>query len=55
MNGISTIDVIITVIYLIGIVALGLWYGRKRSQTSEGYFLADKSLTWGVIGASLSW
>ena len=53
MNEISTLDTLITGIYLIGIIALGLWYGRRKNKTSEGYFLADKSLTWGVIGASL--
>lgn len=53
MNEISTIDIVITGVYLTGVVALGLWYGRKKNTTSEGYFLAGKSLTWSVIGASL--
>lgn len=53
MNEITTLDILITGTYLIGIIALGLWYGRKKNKTSEGYFLANKSLGWGVIGASL--
>ncbi|MDY7396971.1 sodium/solute symporter [Aureibaculum sp. 2210JD6-5] len=53
MNSISSIDLTIIVIYLLAIVIIGLWYSRKKKNTSEGYFLAGKSLTWGVIGASL--
>ena len=53
MDNLSSLDIIITTVYLVGIVVLGLWYGRRKNKTSEGYFLANKSLTWGVIGASL--
>jgi len=53
MHDISSIDVFIVIAYLVGIVGLGLWSGRKKSGTSSGYFLAGKSLTWSVIGASL--
>ena len=53
MNSITSIDLAIIVIYLLAIVFIGLWYSRKKKNTSEGYFLAGKSLTWGVIGASL--
>ena len=53
MHSIGIIDISIIVFYLLGIVFVGLWYGQKRNRTSEGYFLAGKSLTWAVIGASL--
>ena len=53
MNSISTIDILIIFSYLIFIVIIGLWSSRKKNKTSSGYFLADKSLTWTVIGASL--
>lgn len=53
MNSISFIDLSIIVIYILSIVLIGLWFGRKKKKTSEGYFLAGKSLTWGIIGASL--
>ena len=53
MHSIGTVDISVIVFYLLGIVFVGLWYGRKRNRTSEGYFLAGKSLTWAVIGASL--
>lgn len=53
MKSISTVDLLVIVLYLLCIVFVGLWYARKRRKTSEGYFLAGKSLTWTVIGASL--
>ncbi|MBI6116814.1 sodium:solute symporter family transporter [Salegentibacter maritimus] len=53
MGSIATIDVSIIIIYLLAIIFVGLWYSRKRKSTTKDYFLAGKSLTWGVIGASL--
>lgn len=53
MNSISSTDLFIIVLYLLGIVVIGLWFGRKKRKTSKGYFLAGKSLTWPIIGASL--
>ncbi len=51
-----TIDIIVVAIYLLVIVALGLWVSRKKNnkeKTAEDYFLASKSLPWWAIGASL--
>lgn len=53
MTNISTIDLLVVVLYIFGIVIVGLWYSRKKKNTAEGYFLAGKSLGWAVIGASL--
>lgn len=53
MNAISFIDLLVIIIYILGIVFIGLWFSRKEKKTSKGYFLAGKSLTWSVIGASL--
>ncbi|GAA3552790.1 sodium:solute symporter family transporter [Snuella lapsa] len=53
MTSISTIDLCIIILYIILIIFVGLWYSRKKKNTSQGYFLAGKSLTWAVIGASL--
>lgn len=53
MHNISSIDIIVVVVYMLGIVGLGLWFSRKTNTTSSGYFLAGNSLTWSVIGASL--
>ena len=51
---ISTIDLVIIVVYLVGILAVGLWSVRKvQKQTSDSYFLADRNLKWPVVGAAL--
>lgn len=53
MMSLPYIDLAIIVGYFVLIIFLGLWYSRKKNDTSKGYFLAGKSLTWGAIGASL--
>lgn len=50
---ISSADLIIVSIYLLGIVALGLYATRKIAPTSENYFLAGRSLSWPTVGAAL--
>ncbi|MEX2564422.1 MAG: sodium/solute symporter [Cyclobacteriaceae bacterium] len=53
MDSNNFLDVLVIIGYLIGIVLIGLLSVRNKNRTSEGYFLAGKSLTWAVIGASL--
>ncbi len=53
MSAISLLDILVIITYILGIVFIGLWFSRKKNKTSKGYFLAGKSLTWGIIGASL--
>jgi solute:Na+ symporter, SSS family len=48
----TTIDVVLVVVYLLGITALGLWVSRGV-RTSNDFFLAGKSLSWWVAGMSL--
>ncbi|MBN1292962.1 MAG: sodium:solute symporter [Candidatus Latescibacteria bacterium] len=52
---IHPVDLVIIIAYLVGIVALGCWAGlRRRNITGgKGYFLADKALTWPIIGLAL--
>ena len=52
MAMIGFIDLFIIGCYLVTVVAIGLFFIRKE-RTSENYFLAGRSLTWPVIGASL--
>ena len=49
--GLSTIDISIIVVYLVGIV----WYGisKGKQQSSEDYFLAGRNMTWPIVGISL--
>ena len=50
---ISVLDLIIIVVYLIGILAVGVFSVRKMKLSSQGYFLAGRSLKWGMVGAAL--
>jgi len=56
MGQLATIDIIIFLIYFVVVAGYGLWiYKRKKSEStgSKDYFLAEGSLTWWAIGASL--
>ncbi|NLE39739.1 MAG: sodium/solute symporter, partial [Pirellulaceae bacterium] len=47
-------DWAVVALYICGVVGLGLWVGlRRKSSEGAGYFLADKSLSWPVIGLAL--
>jgi SSS family solute:Na+ symporter len=48
----SNIDLSIIVGYLIFVVLLGFYFGKKH-EDAEDYFLAGRSLTWPLIGFSL--
>lgn len=49
---ISTLDLIIVLGYLLIVLAIGFYF-RKRSRSSEEYFLAGRNVGWVAIGASL--
>ncbi|WP_186757640.1 sodium:solute symporter family transporter [Echinicola salinicaeni] len=54
--GFSTLDYVIFILYALAIVSVGLWVSRSKKgleKTAQEYFLADKSLTWWAVGASL--
>jgi SSS family transporter len=46
------IDYTIIVVYLVGVLSLGFYIGRKM-KTGDDYFLAGRSLPWWAIGMSL--
>ena len=53
----AALDIVIIVIYAIGLFALAQWVSRSRSgerKDSTEYFLASKNLPWWAIGASLN-
>ena len=52
-QGLAAIDWIIFAVYAIVIVAVGLTVSRKNRASTEGYFLAGKSIPWWAVGASL--
>jgi SSS family solute:Na+ symporter len=55
-NKLSTLDVSVFIVYVIGLLCLALWISRsekKEGANTEDYFLASKALPWWAIGASL--
>lgn len=48
----GTVDLSIIIVYLIFVVLLGFYFGKKH-EDAEDYFLAGRSLTWPLIGFSL--
>lgn len=56
MEKFATIDYVIFLIYFVVVSGYGYWVYRrqkKESASSKDYFLAEGSLTWWAIGASL--
>lgn len=50
---IPILDLVIIVAYLLGILFVGIYSVRRMTLTSQGYFLAGRSLKWGIVGAAL--
>jgi SSS family solute:Na+ symporter len=57
MNSFSSLDTAVFLIYFVIVAGYGLWIYRRRhnrsGKESHDYFLAEGSLTWWAIGASL--
>lgn len=49
----TTLDIVIVVCYMLGIMAIGIFAGYRKNTSSSEFFLAGKSLRWPVIGAAL--
>src|SRR5215203_1630923 len=56
MKGLQSLDYLVFLIYFIIVVVYGIWIYKRKHTTkmdTKGYFLAEGSLTWWAIGASL--
>ncbi|MDP4260972.1 MAG: sodium/solute symporter [Bacteroidota bacterium] len=57
MNNLATRDIVVFILYFILIASYGYWIYRRKKKASitasHDYFLAEGSLTWWAIGASL--
>lgn len=53
MEHINLIDLAIIVVYLIGIMVIGILSVKLKGMTSDGYFLAGRGLNWVMVGAAL--
>lgn len=49
----GTFDLAIVLGYFVLMVALGVWLGRRKVVTGEGFFLANRDASWPLVGASL--
>ncbi len=53
----NTLEVVLFVVAVVGVVALGIWKSRDEIHAEEagasGYFLAGRGLTWWLVGFSL--
>ena len=52
-TGMSVIDSVIIVVYLLGIMAVGIFAGYRKHTSSDQFFLAGRSLKWPIIGTGL--
>ncbi|MCK5102820.1 MAG: sodium/solute symporter, partial [Cyclobacteriaceae bacterium] len=50
----SPLDYIVLAVYLVAIITIGVYAGLyRKNKSSEGFFLAGRSLKWPMIGAAL--
>lgn len=55
----STLDMVLFFVAVVGVIAFGIWQGKKESADAAesggaaGYFLAGRGLTWWLVGFSL--
>lgn len=53
MNGeLNAFDWLVILIYLGGVISLGVWFGRQQRNTRD-YFLGSRNIRWWAIGASI--
>jgi solute:Na+ symporter, SSS family len=55
-NGLNVYDYLIFVVYFVIVASYGIWVYRKKKKAvtdTHDYFLAEGSLTWWAIGASM--
>ncbi|MFB3902367.1 MAG: SLC5 family protein [Acidobacteriota bacterium] len=49
----TSIDIIIFLSFLVAVVGVGFWVGRKQEATVDEYFLAGNRIPWFAIGFSI--
>jgi SSS family solute:Na+ symporter len=52
MNGLNLADVTIIIGSLVLVTAVGIWVGRRRTDTAQGYFMGNRKMPWYVIGTA---
>lgn len=51
-NYFSAADWVVIAVYLVGIIALGVWFGKDQRSTRD-YFLGSKNIPWWGVGLSI--
>lgn len=49
----SGLDLVVVVLWLAITLGAGFWFGRRSTETLEGFFAADRSLPWWAVGTSM--
>src|SRR5438093_12927365 len=52
MSPLSPADWAVILVYLLGIIGLGVWFGKDQ-RTTRDYFLGSKTVPWWGIGLSI--
>src|SRR6267142_2656676 len=52
MSFFNAADWLVIVVYLLGIIGLGVWFGKDQKNTRD-YFLGSKNIPWWGIGFSI--
>lgn len=51
MSGLQTLDVVVILVYLVGIIIYGI--SKSKRSSSEDYFLGGRTMTWPIVGIAL--
>lgn len=51
MGSLQTLDVIVILLYLVGIIIYGI--SKSKRSSSEDYFLGGRTMTWPIVGIAL--
>ena len=51
MGGLGTLDIVVIVVYLVGIIIYGI--PKSKRSSSEDYFLGGRTMTWPIVGIAL--
>lgn len=51
MSGLQTLDIVVILVYLVGIIIYGI--SKSKRSSSEDYFLGGRTMTWPIVGIAL--
>jgi len=52
VGNLGAVDLVAFGLYFVALLGVGFWVGRRKSRTSDDYFLASRELPWYVVGTS---